>query len=69
MTEETALDPIPANVERLRRAIAASNLPVPDAAILAAILRAATEATAENIPWYGLAQLRRALALRPEDNR
>ena len=69
MTEETALDPIPANVERLRRAIAASNLPVPDAAILAAILRAATEAVGDTIPWYGLAQLRRALALRPEDDR
>lgn len=71
MTEEKidTPDPIAANVEHLLKAIAQSNLPVPVAAILAAILRAATEAATDIIPWPGVAQLRRVLQLRPEDDR
>lgn len=58
---------VAANAECLLRAIAQSDLPLPVAAILAAILRAATEAATDIIPWHGLAQLRRVLQLRPED--
>lgn len=57
------------NAERLRKAIAASNMPIPVAAILAAILRAATEAATELVPWLAIAMLRQALQLRPEDDR
>lgn len=67
--DDTADQAIRANAERLRKAIAASNLPLPVAAILAAILRAATEAATELVPWLAIAMLRQALQLRPEDDR
>lgn len=70
MTEkDTTEQAISANVERLLKAIAASNLPLPVAAVLAAILRAAQEAGTELVPWIAIAQLRRVLQLRPEDDR
>lgn len=57
------------NVERLTQAVAGSDIPLRDSAILAAILRAAAQAATELVPWLALAHLRQALQIRPEDER